>query len=131
MMVVLEGAMVLKCLNLCVFLVLCVGMVLKWANLYQYWYGRCVVCCTYTCNLGFSFTYDLGIWASPAMVSSNYDVWAAWLRNRTSCLSTRSGRGWALCFWRRWPMDIPDDLVVVNEVLMDLICHPIKPLDFG
>ena len=28
-------------------------------------------------------------------------------------------------------MDIPEDLAVVSEVLMVLICHSIKPLDLG
>ena len=33
--------------------------------------------------------------------------------------------------WRRWSMEIPDDLVVVTEVFMVIICHSIKPLDLG
>ena len=38
---------------------------------------------------------------------------------------------WNMSVWRRWLMDIPDDLAVVSEVLMVLICHSIKPLDLG
>ena len=33
--------------------------------------------------------------------------------------------------WNRLSMDIPDDLVVVSEVLMVLIFHSIKLLDLG
>ena len=30
--------------------------------------------------------------------------------------------------WRRWSIDIPEDFVVVSEVLMVLICLSMKPL---
>ena len=39
------------------------------------------------------------------------------------------GVDWSV--WRRWSMEMPDDLVVDREVFMVLICHSIKPLDLG
>ena len=44
-----------------------------------------------------SIMYDFGVWAWPTMVPSRYDIWSAGLKNRTSCLGSRSSKCWALC----------------------------------
>ena len=33
--------------------------------------------------------------------------------------------------WGRWLIDIPEDFVVVSDILMVLICLSIKPIDLG